>query len=487
MATTDSLTSTLAVAERHLLTAPGSVPLMFLRACTLDEMGSAAPAEAAYREVLKHDPDHRLALNQLGNLLFGQFRFAEARVFYKRALTIDPEDPMCLVNYGNLLLRTNDPLAARDCFNQALKADPADKRAHAGLSFALSDLGDAEQAENHRNSAFQNRAIVDKRYRGTQPAITVLEVVSSIGGNMRTDLMVDDRIFHRFLLAAEFYNASTVLPKHDLLLNAVGDADLVPDALNAAEALIARSKAPVVNSPAAVRQTTRCGIAERLRGIPYVTTANTLLLSRRTLSLPDAPAILAKKGFTFPLLLRSQGFHGGAHFEKVDSATELPRVVADLPGDSLLVLQYLDASGRDKKFRKYRVMMVDGQLYPLHLAVSPNWKIHFVTADMEDNAAHRDEDAAFLKDMKTVLGPRAMTAVGKIQSMLGLDYAGIDFGMTQNGKILVFEANATMAVPPPPADPRWDYRRPAVKAIHDAVTAMLRKRAGSTTRGAVTA
>jgi hypothetical protein len=39
---------------------------------------------------------------------------------------------------------------------------------------------------------------------------------------------------------------------------------------------------------------------------------------------------------------------------------DLPDAVSELPGDELLVIQYLDARGADGKSRKYRVMMVDG-------------------------------------------------------------------------------------------------------------------------------
>ena len=43
--------------------------------------------------------------------------------------------------------------------------------------------------------------------------------------------------------------------------------------------------------------------------------------------------------------------------------------------------------------------------------------------------------------------------------------------------MLLFEANATMVVNPPDADPRWDYRRAPTQAILDAVRDMLIDRA----------
>jgi hypothetical protein len=169
----------------------------------------------------------------------------------------------------------------------------------------------------------------------------------------------------------------------------------------------------------------------------------------------------------------------GRHFLRIETIAELPAALAELPGDDLTILRYLDARGPDGKARKYRVMMIDGGLYPLHVAISSHWKIHYFTADMADNPAHRAEDAAFLENMPAVLGPRAMAALAGIQSQLGLDYAGIDFGLSADGDILFFEANATMVVTPPEAEEKWAYRRPAVERIHTAVRNMLMRRSGS--------
>ena len=52
---------------------------------------------------------------------------------------------------------------------------------------------------------------------------------------------------------------------------------------------------------------------------------------------------------------------------------------------------------------------------------------------------------------------------------MGLDYAGVDFGLDAAGTILVFEANATMAVYPPGDEEMWTYRRRAVDRVIAAV------------------
>jgi hypothetical protein len=111
----------------------------------------------------------------------------------------------------------------------------------------------------------------------------------------------------------------------------------------------------------------------------------------------------------------------------------------------------------------------------LHLAISPNWKIHYFSADMADRPDHREEEAIFLGDMPSFLGEKAMAGLEAIRDRLGLDYGGIDFGLSPQGDILLFETNAAMVVQQPDPDPRWDYRRAAVERIHAAVRAMLMK------------
>lgn len=118
-------------------------------------------------------------------------------------------------------------------------------------------------------------------------------------------------------------------------------------------------------------------------------------------------------------------------------------------------------------------MMIGGEFYPLHVAISSQWKIHYFTAEMAEHADHRAEDAEFLENVAGVLGGRAMEGLARIQSTLGLDYAGIDFGLSAGGDVLLFEANATMVVNRPEADERWAYRRPEVERIFAAVRRML--------------
>jgi aromatic-L-amino-acid/L-tryptophan decarboxylase len=479
--------------ERKLACDPGSIDLRFRRGLLLSRLGRLVDARNDYIKVLEREPNHQAALSNLGCVLFASGQREAARIAYNEAVTRHPHDPISRVNLGNLLLEKSEQLIvhgraqealqlkrdAREHFERALQVRPDYERAHEGLSYALAELGETQKASWHRRKAFQNRSIIPLAYRGDGTPVPVLQLVSTTGGNVPLPRFLDDRVFQRFVVLPEFYDANTPLPEHRLVINAIGDAELSSAALTASQSVIDRSNAPVINSPAAVLATGRGANAKRLSSVPGLVTAITVTLPREELSESAAPATLAHHGLEFPLLLRAPGFHTGLHFVQLETLEGLPKALAEIPGQEIIVIQYLDARKPDGRTRKYRVMMIDGELYPLHCAISSHWKIHYFTAEMADNPANRAEDEAFLENMAGVLGPVAMSALREIQSRLGLDYGGIDFGLNAKGEVLLFEANATMAVVPPDADARWDYRRPAYNRVYAAVHKMLMERASS--------
>lgn len=406
---------------------------------------------------------------------------------YEEALKHHPNDIVCRVNLGSVMLERDDPAGAREQYEAALRLDPEFPQAHGGMYYALKLLGEPDAAKLHQRKAFGQKNLFRNPYRGASRPVPALLLVASMGGGTPIEKLIDDRVFETYVVATDFYDRKDGLPPHRLVINGIGDADLAGEALDAAEALIELTSAPVLNRPAAVRATGRCENARRLGKIPGLIAPATELFPLAQLAGPDGPARLAERGFRFPLLLRAPGFHMGQHFVQVESAVELAAAAAEMPGagrsgGDVLAIEYLDARGADGCARKYRTMMVGGELYPLHLAVSPNWKIHYFSADMADRADHRAEEAEFLANMPGVLGSRAMAALHQLQSLAGLDYGGIDFGLDAEGNILLFEANATMVVEQPAEDQIWDYRRAAVDRIHAAVRNLLLQSAGSIRR-----
>jgi hypothetical protein len=121
-------------------------------------------------------------------------------------------------------------------------------------------------------------------------------------------------------------------------------------------------------------------------------------------------------------------------------------------------------------------MCIDGALHPLHLALSEHWKVHYFTAGMKDHAERQAEEAEFLEHMPRVLGAQAMAGLGHIHDALGLDYCGFDFRLHEDGRIMLYEANATMLINPPGPEAQWDYRRPAISAALSAAQQLVASR-----------
>jgi len=443
------------------------------RACLLSVLGRREEAQAAFMELLGNDPKHFGVLNDFGMFLFAGGLRKPAMTALLEAVKWHPDDAIGLTNLASLYLTEGDLAQARAHFERALEIDAASPKAHEGLSLVLERLGDSKGARAHRPTVVRAAsALAPFEHRGSP--VKVLLVESVIGGNLFAHDLLRSPAFDVRQVFIEFLEPNVPLPEHDVVWNAIGDAERCATLLDIAPVVFARSTRPVLNRPEAVRLTGRDGNAQRLAALEDV-------VAPRVYSIPRARVtaeIVHELGLSYPILLRSPGFHTGEYFVRVESPNELASAVAGLPGRELLLIEFLDVRTADGKIRKYRVVIVDGKLYPLHAAVSGQWKVHYFTADMADNAAHREEDAAYLADFETHVGARAVRALERVRDLLGLDYGGIDFGLDSSRRAVIFEANATMIVPEPDEDERWRYRLPAVQRIYDAVRRMLVTRSG---------
>ena len=92
---------------------------------------------------------------------------------------------------------------------------------------------------------------------------------------------------------------------------------------------------------------------------------------------------------------------------------------------------------------------------------------------MAADPARISEELAFLAHPESVLGARPMAAIRAIGERLDLDYGGVDFGLTADGRVLVFEANATMLAHLEPENGPFAAKNAFVRPIIDAFQARL--------------
>jgi hypothetical protein len=297
------------------------IVLLLERARRLAARADDAEAKQAYIDVLRRDPTHLAALKELGALAHASGHRSAARTAYQQAVQWHPGNPAACISLGNLLYEDGDFATARWHYEAALAVETALPEAHQGLARILTRLGETDAAALHWEKGFVGHAIAAQRYRGASLPIPVLLLASVKDGNIPTRQILDDRVFAVTVLYAEFYDPAQPLPPHAFVFNAIGDADLCSTALERAEAVVARTAAPVINPPARVRMTGRLANAQRLAKVPGVVTAKMSLMTRA--------ALRNSEGLQFPLLLRVPGFHTGRHFVRVEQQGDLVSAVAD--------------------------------------------------------------------------------------------------------------------------------------------------------------
>jgi len=452
------------------------IALAIERANQLIQSNQLDEARQLYAAILSRDPNNVVALNNTGVLLNQLGHISTALQMFRALVALHPDNIGLRLNLAHRLRESSELKEARGEYETVLRELPDSPEAHWGLAHVLMYLGETASAWEHEKKAPSLRPLLHFPNKAKAGVRRILLLSSPCGGNAPVRRLLRNE-FEMLVIVPDFLSSSADLPPHDLIFNGVGDAELCQTSLDGAERVVNRSAATILNQPARIRATDRVGNSRVLGGLESVVAPRMEIFPREVLAGADGVSALEQRGFGFPLLLRAPTFHGGSHFLRVEDESGLHPAVAELPGPNLLAIEYLDARDADGKVRKYRVMMVDGKLYPLHKAVSQDWKIHYFSADMVNNAEHRAEDEAFLEDMPGVLGPRAMGALQRICDTMGLDYAGADFSIGAQGEVLIFEANATMVTPAASKGAQWDYRREPVRRIHDAVRAMVRQRA----------
>ncbi|MDD2865393.1 MAG: RimK family alpha-L-glutamate ligase, partial [Methylococcales bacterium] len=145
---------------------------------------------------------------------------------------------------------------------------------------------------------------------------------------------------------------------------------------------------------------------------------------------------------SFPVTIRPIDTHGGNGFEKINNSDELNYYLQHhLENDEFYISTFVDYQNEDGCYRKLRIALIDKKPFICHLAISENWMVHYNSAGMESNAHKRAEEQKVMENFDHDFAIKHQEALSAIAHKLNLDYVVIDCAETQNGELLLFEAD----------------------------------------------
>ncbi|MDB5991167.1 MAG: tetratricopeptide repeat protein [Herbaspirillum sp.] len=480
---------------------------------TLRKLGQADNAAAAFCTAIRIRPYYIAAYLNMGDVLMDNELIEEAANIYEKAISIAPatalatapETAQAYFNLGVARNRQNRLLTAAACFEQALACRPGYQDAlynlglvnahlgrlteaesyyrqvldlnlgyldaHINLSALLLDDGRSEEAKTHIDFAYSQKNVFERYTAGAGK--TVLILFDAGRGNVNLTHLFNEKTNNIIDWMIEYApdDQAARLPHYDLVFNAMGDADQTGDISGPVSRFLQVCIKPLLNDPTKVASTARNKLPALLEGIDHLLIAP---ISRFADQHDWDETILDQ----LPLLTRPVHTQGGIGLALWTDAGELAQYRAQQSGP-LYVSRFIDYRSGDSFYRKYRIIFIDRKPYPYHMAISRHWMVHYQSADMESAPWKLEEEIRFLQDPETVLGAAGMQAIQAIGRRLDLDYAGIDFSLLPDGRILVFEANTSMLVHPEIVAGVLDHKNVYIQRIFDAFEALLQRTAGA--------
>ncbi len=308
------------------------------------------------------------------------------------------------------------------------------------------DLGLAIQAQA---LAMQRIYCLPATLRPAKVCVLMLMVPGDIAANTPLECLLEESdIDLVFYYVTPGDPLALPVPEHDVLLVAMGDSDENRPLLAMLEVALAKWPKPVINAPQFIPATDRSVASVLLSDAPGVLIPPTLYVSRVVLGeMACGEVRLAERveGCDFPIILRPVGSQAGRDLEKFERPEEIAPYLARVADPEFFLSRFIDYSGRDGLFRKYRVALIDGVPFACHMGVSSNWMVHYVNAGMYEDAAKREEEALFMENFDD-FSRRHREALAAIHERCQLDYLCIDCAETADGELLIFEADHCMVV-----------------------------------------
>jgi len=266
------------------------------------------------------------------------------------------------------------------------------------------------------------------------------------------------------------------IPDHDVAIVAIGEADDSHAVLASLDTVLEAWPRPVLNRKVqTIINLSRSAVSDLFVQSDRIIAPKTLRLSRQTLVEIATGTAPLDPVLSWPLLVRPVGSHAGNNLEKIPGPSALATYLRGFTHAQAYVASYVDYAGTDGQFRKYRIGLIGKRPYLSHLAISDHWMVHYLNAGMSDSQTKRDEEAEAMAHFDEAFARRHQAALAELCTQIDLDYFAIDCAETQDGKLLLFEADAAMIIHAMDEPDLFSYKRPQMRKLFGAFEELLER------------
>lgn len=266
------------------------------------------------------------------------------------------------------------------------------------------------------------------------------------------------------------------IPEHDIAIVALSELDRNMNTLAMLKPFLKQWPKPVLNMPQAIEVLGRDLISNRFQKNQRIDMPLTLATPQEQLAQLALGEIELKDLLAdahWPIIVRPMDSHAGIGLEKINGPEALAAYLYKNHSPEYFIARFVDYRSADGQFRKYRIMLIDGEPHLAHMAISDHWMVHYLNAGMVESATKRQEEARTMVAFDEIFARKHRQALQDIHRTTGMDYLGMDCGESQDGRLLVFEIGASMNVHAMDPVDIFPYKQPQMQRLFAEFVNML--------------
>ncbi|MEX0922567.1 MAG: tetratricopeptide repeat protein [Rhodovibrionaceae bacterium] len=436
------------------------------RAAAEAKLGRTEEATESLRKAIAAGSDSLITLNDLSTLYVQLTDYAKAAETVAEIIARQPRPKANQYAWlGKILLADGRPEEALPQFRRAMLMDPGLRDALSGQAICYGKLKKPGVAKKIADFLVRRHPLYKIESRGPAKArVLVFEQMASqmwqenrygkqAYAMMNTIAGLPPQGLELRHIYVDHLSAKQLL-RHchecDVVFNNVcnGEMLVLHKDLRKLQEAVAEADVPIINHPDKVINSTRENNYNHFKNdsrFVFPKTRSYLVEENKLAKTCE----LIRTEFALPYILRTPTTHMGTSMVLIEKDEDLEAGLRKFIGRFIYVIKYHECRFRAGIYRKIRACFIGGDFHPIRIDFKADWNVHRfddATKLMLEDASLRKNELAYIEDCEKYLGKEAMACLETIDDKLGLDFLGIDFGIGEDGRMVIFEANPAMNV-----------------------------------------